>query len=96
MKKAIGIAVLVAILMCGCGKGGGEKVDGLGDRFETIEYGGGWWIIVDNQTNVLYLYDTTPHQGGLTVLLKPDGTPMLRNEVSDPIREESNHGMDQR
>lgn len=96
MKKAIGIAVLVAILMCGCGKGGGEKVDGLGDRFETIEYGEGWRILVDNETDVLYLYDTTSYQGGITVLLKPDGTPMLRNEVSDPIREESNHGMDQR
>ena len=96
MKKAIAILMIATLLMCGCGKGGGEKVDGLGDRFETIEYGVGWWIIVDNQTNVLYLYDTTPQQGGLTVLLKPDGTPMLRNEVSDPIREESNHGMDQR
>lgn len=36
------------------------------------------------------------NQGGITVLLKPNGTPMLRNEISDPIREETNYGMDQR
>lgn len=96
MKKAIVILMITTLLMCGCGKGGGEKVDGLGDRFETIEYGEGWRILVDNETDVLYLYDATTYQGGITVLLKPNGTPMLRNEVSDPIREESNYGMDQR
>ena len=34
-------------------------------------------IWVDRQTGVNYLYSTSGYSGGLTVLLNPDGTPVV-------------------
>lgn len=39
-------------------------------------------IWVDKQTGVNYLYHTSGYAGGLTPLLKPDGTPVIT-----PVRE---------
>ena len=35
------------------------------------------YILVDRQTGVNYLYAASGYGGGLTVLLKPDGTPVV-------------------
>ena len=34
-------------------------------------------IFVDKNTRVMYLYNTTNYQGGLTVMLDADGKPLL-------------------
>lgn len=56
-----------------------ENVDRyFGDRFECIEsnyrFGGGsYTVIVDTETNVLYLWVVDGYQGGLTPLLDSNG-----------------------
>lgn len=50
-------------------------------RFATVEEDGTHRIIVDKETNVLYLEcETSSNRYGITVLLNSDGTPMLLNE----------------
>lgn len=50
-------------------------------RFVTVEEDGTHKIIVDKETNVLYLEcETSSNRYGITVLLNSDGTPMLLNE----------------
>ena len=53
------------------------------DRFvKTVVDSGGFSdnymaIYVDKQTGVNYLYSASGYSGGLTVLLNPDGTPVV-------------------
>lgn len=49
----------------------------LGKRFVTKSLGATKYLIIDRETKVQYLFYGYDHNGGLTVLLNPDGTPML-------------------
>lgn len=50
-------------------------------RFVTVEEDNSHRMIVDKETNVLYLEcETSSNRYGITVLLNSDGTPMLWNE----------------
>lgn len=79
MKKLIVCATIVGMLLCGC-SGSNSDMDG---RFVTVETDGyGYYsIIVDTETNVMYLkFDTGGYRYGITVLMNADGTPMLWGE----------------
>ena len=42
-----------------------------------VETGEDFDLFVDKNTKVIYIYNKTSYQGGLTVMLNADGTPML-------------------
>ena len=90
MKKVIAIllAVFLLISMTACIPAEGESFT-CGGRFIVVERndtGSGMtnYILEDSETGVLYLLvysvgNHGPHMA-LTVLLKPDGTPMIKEE----------------
>lgn len=73
MRKFICV-VFMFLILCGC-----ERIEDS-KRFVTVDRDGAWAILVDKETNVMYLRDLQNHQGGITVLVNPDGTPMLWEE----------------
>ena len=83
MKKAI-CAILIIVLcffLCGCGRETGEYFT-QSERF-TIVSGNNSnapyyeTIIVDKETDVMYLIVYGANQFGITPLLNADGSPML-------------------
>lgn len=88
-KKAIIITLLVAILiisaivLCACDTETYED----DDRFvavATYQTSGAYErVLYDKETKVMYLFVKAGYGGGLTVLLNPDGTPMLYDEVEE-------------
>lgn len=80
MKKLIVCVALIGMLLCGCSS---ETQDGgyLSNRFVTVEQDGRYSIVVDSETNVMYLrYESEMYKYGFTVLLNADGSPMLWGE----------------
>lgn len=81
MKKKLFILLLILILpimlFCGCDTRDIEVTDY--SRFKHICCGEGC-IIVDKETGVMYLWVSAVYKGGLTVMLNPDGTPMIWEE----------------
>lgn len=77
-------AILVLIILFNIGeenKKNQKNFFSFDDRFKTVEEDGTHKIIVDTETNVLYLeYETTGNKYGITVLLNSDGAPMLFDE----------------
>lgn len=71
MKKLIVCVAIVGMLLCGCSESASSS------RFIVVEnYGITRSVLVDTETNVLYLrFDR-----GITVLLNADGSPMLWGE----------------
>lgn len=82
MKKMVIAIALVSALLCGCSNCCKEPKERIDDRFVTVQRQteSRFRIIVDTETNVMYLMDGLSHQGGITVLLNADGTPMLWDE----------------
>lgn len=76
MKKLIVCAALIGMLLCGCS--GADSF--MNDRFITVQKDGNYSILVDTETNVLYLRFLGGYHYGITVLLNADGTPMLWGE----------------
>ena len=90
MKKILAIAiVLLLVFFAGCEAAlneNGETVFTDGGRFVVVEhnetYGNTFenWIVKDSQTGVLYMLveadGTADARIAMTVLMKPDGTPM--------------------
>lgn len=85
MKKMVIAIALVSVLLCGCSNFCKEPKERIDDRFVTVQrqIESRFKIIVDTETNVMYLMDGLGHQGGITVLLNADGTPMLWDEKED-------------
>ena len=77
MKKLIACATLIGMLLCGCASANSF----MNDRFITVQKDGSYSILVDTETNVMYLtYESATYKYGITVLLNSDGTPMLWGE----------------
>lgn len=77
MKKLIVCATIVGMLLCGCG----ASSSAMNGRFVTVEEDVYYSILVDTETNVMYLkFDTGGYRYGITVLMNADGTPMLWGE----------------
>ncbi len=77
----IGVAIVASLTLVGCGT---EAV--ASDEYERFAINCdanvlfGSYIITDNETGVQYLYVGNEYDGGMTVLLDPDGTPHCVDE----------------
>ena len=73
MKRILIVLVIVAFLLCGCGKKGTEETEETQQRF-AIEYQQSWGalgdisIIRDTETGNAYLFARSGYAGGLTIL----------------------------
>ena len=94
MKKLICITMAILIMVgcfAGCAAVDAENIsDSPQTRFEVVESSPGnlsdfrYVVLMDKETGVLYLYarnaNGSSSVGGITVLLNPDGTPMMLGE----------------
>lgn len=76
MKKLIVCVALIGMLLSGCG----ASSSAMNGRFVQVESTGAYSILVDTETNVMYLRYYVGYKYGITVLLNADGTPMLWGE----------------
>ena len=81
MKKAISIILcaVMVISLCGCEKKTTDSELWIGHNtlFDSVEKGGGYRIVRHKETGVCYLVWYNGYQGGITVMLNPDGTPYV-------------------
>ena len=83
MKKLLLLLLLPVMLLAGCGDTRSDDyVSVEQDRFVEVKNywsttGCDYTIVVDKETRVMYLMFRAGYKGGLTVMLNPDGTPML-------------------
>jgi hypothetical protein len=80
MKKLIVLLIVIALCAClfvGCDKESRKKDSWAGTGFVYIESRGCVEHLYYEDTGVMYVYDASGYAGGLTVLLNPDGTPMI-------------------
>lgn len=82
MKKLIVCVALIGMLLCGCSSEPPSNGDSaMNGRFVAVETNGYYSIVVDTETNVMYLqFNSGLYRYGITVLLNADGTPMLWGE----------------
>lgn len=82
MKKIAFIVAVMAMLLTGCGQGvQNEANDEAPSSFTIVEQTGAWYIVYHNDTKVMYTVSRGSHNiGNFTVLVNPDGTPMLWEE----------------
>lgn len=80
MKKLI-IYICTAMLICGLFAGCGVQAASDGymkqERFKTVYNKGNERILVDTETNVMYLYRYAGYGAGMTVMLDETGSPLL-------------------
>ena len=76
-KLVIGIAVIFLVLLSGCGLEVVHNSDAVPHMRIYNNYGSSYRYLVDLNTDVVYI------QGGhgITVCMKPDGTPLLASEI---------------
>lgn len=85
-------AALVALSLCGCGSNVILQEDSdvvlpsMDQRFVTDDMNEEFSTVVDSRTGVTYLVWTRGtgnyRVGGITVLVNPDGTPVIAEEVT--------------
>lgn len=83
LKPIIPTIALAAILLFGCGANGTESqvVDGKASMFVHVEDGPTWDVYYHRDTKVMYVVsDGSYNYGTFTVLVNPDGSPMLWEE----------------
>ena len=77
------IAIFMAIALCAClfigceGDGDGQPNRLQKSGFVLIERKGQFDYLYHNETKVMYVIFYNYNQAGMTVLLNPDGTPMI-------------------
>lgn len=75
---AILLSIIIALSLCAC-NGVESQIDG--DKlsmFVKIENASGWLVVYHRDTKVMYVVSNGGYNvGDFTVLLNPDGTPML-------------------
>lgn len=87
MKKKIFCLLLLLImpiiLLFGCASDNAQTSE-IGKEYIVgnvilvkVEKGEDFDLFVDKNTKVIYIYNKTSYQGGLTAMLNADGTPML-------------------
>lgn len=77
MKKLVAIFMIVALCAClfvGCTEQRGVHED---EPFVIIEHYPGWIIYRHRETNVMYAMYCRGGASAMTVMLHPDGTPMI-------------------
>ena len=70
-------------MLCGCALDNAQSSK-IGKEYVVgniilvkVEKGEDFDLFVDKNTKVIYIYNKTSYQGGLTAMLNADGTPML-------------------
>ena len=77
MKKLIVILILFALCACllaGCGE---SIVNTRNSEFVFIERDGQFEYVYHKDTKVIYVMYFNANQAAMTVMLNPDGTPMI-------------------
>lgn len=72
-KKLIAAILAVTLLIAGCGNINVSEEHG--EKLMLVESGGGYGILADKDTGVMYLF--IENGGGITVMLNTDGTPKI-------------------
>lgn len=76
------LLIMPIIFLCGCSDS--AQTSEIGKEYIVgnvilvkVEKGEDFDLFVDKSTKVIYIYNKTAYQGGLTAMLNADGTPML-------------------
>lgn len=80
MKKLFVIFMAIALCAClfaGCSDEELHRGDWTDSGFTLIEVQGQMDYVYHNETKVIYVFMRDGYQAGMTVLLNPDGTPMI-------------------
>lgn len=88
------ICIIMAVLFASCAGSNAEHANAVSaidtkedynNVFEQIGYGGSYIIVYHTQTKVMYVVsDEYRNKGNFTLLVNPDGTPMIyKEEASD-------------
>lgn len=88
MKKIIACVCISVLLLTGCNgvsRNTVEPQSNISPRIKVYSDNFGneyqWWYVVDENTGVVYLQFEGVHQGGITPLLNPDGTPVTKAQL---------------
>ena len=87
LKPIVPTIALAAILLSGCAANGPESqvVEGKASMFVKVEDGLTWDVYYPRDTKVMYaVSDGSYNYGTFTVLVNPDGSPMLWEDNADP------------
>lgn len=87
-RKIVLFCLLGFVFASGCGDGTvpGTNVSNVGYRTPDVSeigdgFGSGYSYLIDNSTGVVYLKYVSGHGKAITVLLKPDGTPVMKEDI---------------
>lgn len=86
LKPIVPTIALAAILLTGCAANGTESqvVDGKASMFIRVEQGPSWNVYYHRDTKVMYVVSAGGNNSGdFTVLINPDGSPMLWEENTE-------------
>lgn len=87
LKSIVPAIALAAVLLTGCAANGAESqvVDGKASMFIQVEQGPSWNVYYHRDTKVMYVVSSASrNRGNFTVLVNPDGSPMLWEENVEP------------
>lgn len=87
LKSIVPTIALAAILLSGCAANDTESqvVDGKASMFIRVEQGASWNVYYHRDTKVMYVVSSSSYNhGNFTVLVNPDGSPMLWEENAEP------------
>lgn len=94
LKPIVPTIALAAILLSGCAANGTESqvVDGEASMFVRIEQRPAWNVYYHRDTKVMYVVSRGSYNSGnFTVLVNPDGSPMLWEENAESKGELVSH-----
>lgn len=89
MKNKLLLSVLlISLCLSGCGEGTVQETNVSNVGYHTPDiseigdgFGSGYSYLIDNNTDVVYLKYVLGHGKAITVLLKPDGTPVMKEDI---------------
>lgn len=80
MKKLVVFLMAIALCAClfvGCNREELHRGTWTDSGFTLVEVRGQVDYVYHNETKVMYVFITSGYQAGMTVLLNPDGTPVI-------------------
>ena len=90
LQLTLVICIIMAVLFAACAGSKAEPANAVSvidtkedynNVFEQIGYGNGYNIVYHKQTKVMYVVsDVAYNRGNFTLLVNPDGTPMIYKE----------------
>lgn len=96
LKPIVPTVALAAILLSGCAANANgpesQVVDGKASMFIQVEQGPSWNVYYHRDTKVMYAVSASRrNSGNFTVLVNPDGSPMLWEENAESKGERVSH-----